>query len=79
MMKLVNNAVSGYTLNEGRWKIEPFYFQGHGLWMTPEIVRRLYVFSIIDEIKSASPSCGLHKALTNHVVFFLTVLNRKNS
>jgi len=26
MRKLVNNAVSGYTLNEGRWKIEPFYF-----------------------------------------------------
>jgi hypothetical protein len=27
MKKLVNNAVSGYTLNEGRWKIEPFYFR----------------------------------------------------
>jgi len=57
MRNFVHNAVSGYTLNEGRWKIEPFYFQGHGLWMTPDNVRRL--FSIIDEIKSASTSCSL--------------------
>lgn len=79
MRKLVNNATSGYTSNEERWKSEPCFSQSHGLWMAPEIVHTLLVFSIIDEIKNASSSCSLHKALTQHVVLFLTVLKWKTS